>query len=112
MAAYAIANVQSITIGPPIVEYLERIDATLAPYGGRFVVHGDPPEVREGEFVGDVIVIEFPELEAAVAWYESAAYREIVSLRTDNSDGWAILIDGVLGDHRATDVLDVGARGA
>jgi len=42
MTAYAIANIQSITIGPAIVEYLERIDATLAPYGGRFLIHGDP----------------------------------------------------------------------
>ncbi|HTP18000.1 MAG TPA: DUF1330 domain-containing protein [Solirubrobacteraceae bacterium] len=42
MTAYAIANIQSITIGPAIVEYLGRIDATLAPYGGRFLIHGDP----------------------------------------------------------------------
>jgi hypothetical protein len=60
MTAYAIANIQSIAMGPPIVEYLERIDGTLAPYGGRFVVHGDPADVREGDFTGDLIAIEFP----------------------------------------------------
>lgn len=32
MSAYAIANIQSIRMGPDVVEYLERIDATLAPY--------------------------------------------------------------------------------
>jgi len=105
MTAYAIANIQSITMGPPIVEYLERIDGTLAPYGGRFVVHGDPADVREGDFTGDLIAIEFPNTAAAVGWYESAPYREIAPLRTDNSDGWVVLVDGVSPDHRATDIL-------
>ncbi len=105
MSAYAIAHIQSIDLGPPIVEYLERIDATLAPYQARFLIHGDPADVREGEFGGDLIVIEFPDRDHAVGWYESAAYREIVSLRTENSQGWVVLIDGVPSDHRATDVL-------
>jgi len=105
MSAYAIAHVQSITMGPPIVEYLERIDATLSPYRGKFIVHGDPAEVREGHFTGDLIAIEFPDRDAAVGWYESAAYREIAPLRTENSDGWVVLVDGVPADHRASDIL-------
>jgi hypothetical protein len=40
MSAYAIAHVQSVTPGPEIAEYLLRIDATLAPFQGRFLVHG------------------------------------------------------------------------
>jgi hypothetical protein len=32
--------VQSVTPGPEIAEYLLRIDATLAPFQGRFLVHG------------------------------------------------------------------------
>ena len=108
MTAYAIANVQSISMGPAIVEYLERIDATLVPYDGRFLIHGDPADIREGEFIGDLIAIEFPDQDRAEKWYESAAYRDIKPLRTDNSDGWAILIGGVSLDHRATDILAAG----
>jgi uncharacterized protein (DUF1330 family) len=104
-SAYAIAHVQSATPGPEIVEYLQRIDSTLAPYGGRFLVHGDPADRREGGFNGDLIVIEFPDREHAVAWYESPAYREIVDLRTRNTTGWVVLIEGVPADHRATDIL-------
>ncbi len=105
MTAYAIAHLQSVELGPGIVEYLERIDATLEPYDGRFVVHGGPIEVREPPFDGSVIVIEFPDGERAVRWYESDAYQRILHLRTDNSVGWAILAEGVPASHRATDVL-------
>jgi len=105
MNAYAIAHLHSVRVGPDIVQYLERIDATLEPFGGRFIVHGGPIDVREGELAGDVIVIEFPDRESATGWYESPAYQEILPLRTDNAEGIAFLVDGVPADHRATDVL-------
>ena len=114
MTAYAIAHLHSVRVGPDIVQYLERIDATLAPFGGRFIVHGGPVDVREGEVPGDMIVIEFPDRERATAWYESPAYQEILPLRTDNAEGTAVLVDGVPADHRATDVLshEAGASAA
>ncbi len=83
--------------------------ATLAPYGGRFLIHGDPADVREGEFTGDLIAIEFPDRDRAEGWYASAAYRDIKPLRTRNSEGWVILIDGVPREHRAIDIL-TGSR--
>jgi uncharacterized protein (DUF1330 family) len=105
MTAYAIANLRSVQAGPDIVAYLERIDATLAPFGGRFLVHGARPEVIEGEWADTTIVIAFPDRERATAWYQSPAYQAILPLRTRNSDGAAIIVDGVSADHRATDVL-------
>jgi uncharacterized protein (DUF1330 family) len=91
-----------------ITEYLERIDDTLAPFGGRFVVHGGQPDLREGTSPGTLIVIGFPDREAAVGWYESPAYQAILPLRTANADGVVFLIDGVGPEHRATDVLAPG----
>jgi uncharacterized protein (DUF1330 family) len=105
MAAYAICHVRRVTMGPPIVEYLHRIDATLAPFHGRFVVHGGSVEVLEGAWVGHLIIIEFPNLEAARGWYRSAAYQAIVRLRTDHSEGECIIVEGVAAGHRATDIL-------
>lgn len=105
MSSYAVAHVQSVNPGPEIVEYLERIDSTLVPFGGRFLIHGDPAEAREGHFSGDLIVIEFPDRDRAIGWYESPAYREIIDLRRENTTGWVVLIDGVPAHHRAVDVL-------
>jgi uncharacterized protein (DUF1330 family) len=109
MTAYAIAHLTSVDMGPDIVRYLERIDATLAPFGGRFVVHRDRPDVRDGEFAGNVIVIEFPDRASATAWYVSEAYQEILPLRTRNARGWPVIVDGVSAGHRATDVLTPAA---
>jgi uncharacterized protein (DUF1330 family) len=103
--AFAVANLRHVTMGPAIRDYLDRIDATLAPFGGRFVIHGGPFERLEGHWSGDLIVIGFPSLEAARAWYGSAPYRAILGLRTDNSVGDVILIDGVSDNHRASDIL-------
>ena len=105
MTAYAVAHLQNVNVGPDIVAYLERIDATLEPFGGRFIIHGGEKDVREGAWPGDLIVIEFPDRRAAAEWYESDAYREIIHLRTDNSEGSTMIVDGVPAAHRATDVL-------
>ena len=105
MAGYAVGILNNVVIGQPIVTYLERIDETLAPFGGHFVVHGAEPIVKEGAHPGTVVVIEFPDVTSAAAWYDSAAYQAIVGLRTESSDSVVFLLDGVDADHRATDVL-------
>jgi uncharacterized protein (DUF1330 family) len=105
MTAYAIGHLRDVKLGPPITEYLQRIDATLEAFGGRFVVHGGRPEVLEGDWSGDLIAIAFPDLERARAWYASPAYQEILPLRTDNSTGEIFLVDGVDEQHRAIDII-------
>ena len=106
MPAYAVAHMRQVTMGPAVVEYLQRIDATLAPFGGRFIVHGGEVEVLEGSWPGHLIVIEFPDLGQAHAWYESDAYQQILALRTDNSQSDVVMVAGVGRGHLATDVLE------
>lgn len=105
MPTYAVAHLRNVTMGPQIIEYLQRIDATLEPFAGRFLVHGGGVEVLEGAWPGHLIIIEFPDCERVHAWDESAAYQEILPLRTNNSEGDVIFADGVSEGHRATDVL-------
>ena len=105
MPAYAIGHFRKIEMGPPIVDYLERIDASLRPFGGRFLVHGAKPAVKEGDWPGNIVIIEFPDRAKAEAWYNSPAYRAILPLRTENTEGDVILVDGVFAGHRATDLL-------
>lgn len=103
--AYAIAYLRDVDLGPEIVDYLERIDATLAPFGGRFLVHGGPIHAVEGAWPGDVVIIAFPSHEDAVAWYESPAYQAILPLRTEHSDSIAAVLTGLPTGYRAVDKL-------
>ncbi|GAA4984628.1 DUF1330 domain-containing protein [Kitasatospora paranensis] len=95
MTAYAVAHVHSVEFCPDIVEYLERIDATLDPFGGRFLIHGGAVEVVEGSWGEDLILIEFPDRANMLAWYDSPAYREILPLRTRHMVADAVIADGV-----------------
>ena len=105
MTAYAVAHMRQVTMGPQIVEYLHRIDATLKPFGGRFLVHGGDVEVIENDWPGHLIIIEFPDRQQMRGWYDSPAYQAILPLRTDNSHSDVIMVEGVEHPHKATDVL-------
>ncbi|MER8692798.1 DUF1330 domain-containing protein [Mesorhizobium opportunistum] len=106
MTAYAVAHMRQATMGPKIVEYLHKIDATLEPFGGRFLVHGSDVEVIENDWQGHLIVIEFPDREHVRGWYNSPAYQAILALRTDNSQSDVVFVDGVEHPHKAIDVLE------
>jgi len=72
--------------------YLEKVEATVAPYGGKWLAMG-PATVVEGAWPGSVVLMEFPGREAATAWYNSAGYRAILPLRTKNAISDIVLID-------------------
>lgn len=106
MTCYAIGYLRRVRMGSEIADYLRGIDATLAPFGGRFLIHGGRPTHLEGRFEGDLVVIAFDGRAEAEGWYRSTEYAAILPLRTANAEGEVFLIDGVDDDHRATDILD------
>jgi uncharacterized protein (DUF1330 family) len=99
MTAYALAHLHTPSTHDDVLLYLERIQDTLKPFSGEFIVHGPEVEVMEGEWPGTVVIIAFPDLETARSWYNSPAYQEILPLRTDHIAGSAILFEGVRPGH-------------
>ncbi|MFC4018885.1 DUF1330 domain-containing protein [Micromonospora sp. GCM10011542] len=102
MPAFALAHLRTPQLNEDVLTYIERIQATLDPYQGLFRVHGTDVEVLEGDWPGTVVIVEFPDVEAARAWYASAAYQEILPLRTRHIEGSTIIVDGVGPDYDAT----------
>ncbi|MCX5584358.1 DUF1330 domain-containing protein [Streptomyces erythrochromogenes] len=102
MTAYAIAHIRPETMNEDVLTYIETMQSTLDPFGGRFLVHGKEVEVLEGPFPGTVVVIGFPDIERARAWYASDAYRAILPLRTKHIPGEVILVEGVPADYDAS----------
>lgn len=103
--AYAVGCLRARSFGPDVIEYMERIESTFEPLGGQWVVHGAQSEVLEGQWSADVVIIGFPSLEAARAWYRSAAYQEILELRAAHFESQVFLLEGVPPGYRAADTI-------
>jgi len=73
--------------------YLEQVEATVAPFGGKWLAQGAPDRVVEGAWPGSVVLMEFPDRGTAEAWYASDAYQAILPLRTHHTISDLIFID-------------------
>ena len=84
MPAYVISDIGSVA--PEDAEtwkaYVAQAPATIAKYGGRYLARGGDIDVMEGDWSPYAIVIlEFPDRDAAARWYASPEYAELLRLR-------------------------------
>ena len=56
-------------------EYLQLGVPTLAPYGGEILVANGECQALEGAKIGGSVVLRFPDMAAARAWYTSPEYE-------------------------------------
>lgn len=95
MAAYVIASID-VTDPDLYAEYRAQVPATIEQYGGRFVVRGGDKEVLEGSWDPPrIVVLEFPDADAARRWHSSEEYAPLIELRQRASNGHLVLVDGV-----------------
>ena len=95
MPAYVIADVRDAWDAEALDEYRRRNTDAVANHGGRFVVRGGEHEVLEGEWdTRRIVVIEFPDIDAARAWWTSDEYEAIKELRRGASTTNIVLVDG------------------
>ena len=96
MPAYVIASVTEVWDEDKLVEYRKRNTDAVAKHGGRFVVRGGRQEILEGDYAPlRVVVIEFPDLDAARGWYESDDYAPLRELRRSASKTDIYVIEGL-----------------
>ena len=95
MPAYVLAEIE-ITNAEGYKEYSAQVRATLAKYGGRFIVRGGKAHVLEGEWPERRrVMLEFPTVEAARQWWDSPEYEKPKAMRQAASNGRLLLIEGV-----------------
>ena len=93
--AYLAAEIE-VTDPGTYARYRALVLDVIAAHGGRFLVLGGAVEAKEGAPpAGRVVVIEFPDMEAARRFYDSPEYRAILPLRLDASRGRVYLAEGV-----------------
>ena len=90
---YVIGEVE-ITDPAAFQEYAAKVGPTLAPYNARLLVRGKAAG-KEGPLpVGTIVVLEFPSLADAEAWYASAAYTDVLPLRQRAANSLVFLVEG------------------
>jgi uncharacterized protein (DUF1330 family) len=95
MPAYVIAAITDAWDQEKLAEYRERNTDVVAAHGGRFIVRGGSHEVLEGEWNPmRLVIIEFPDMQAAHAWHESDAYAPLIELRQSASATDIVVVEG------------------
>lgn len=90
---YVIVEVE-VTDPAVFREYAAKAGPTLAAHNARLIVRG-PARAKEGPVpVGNIVVIEFPSLADAEAWYGSPAYAEILPLRQRAANSRLFIVEG------------------
>ena len=95
MSAYVVVQ---ITVKDPerYERYKQLAPPSIAAYGGRYVVRGGPSHVLEGEWQPTrLVILEFPDLERARAWWQSPEYAQAKALRQECAETEMLVIDGV-----------------
>jgi len=73
-----------------------RALASITRYGGRYLARAGFVEPVEGTWnPSAIIIIEFPDLERAKAWYRSADYAAALAVRDDAISRNMILVEGM-----------------
>ena len=75
--------------------YGQLAGPTLAGHNAKALVAYGPHEVVEGPEVEGVVIVEFPTMEAAKAWYDSPSYREAREHRFKGADCRAVIVQGL-----------------
>ena len=92
--AYLIANI-TVTDPTRFREYREQVTHVIAKFGGRFLVREGAVHPLEGNLgLHSFVVVEFPSMEAARQFYDSAEYAPLLKLRTESSHSSLAIVEG------------------
>jgi uncharacterized protein (DUF1330 family) len=95
MTAYVISDVE-ILDDEMIKKYRLLAQESIAKYGGRYLARGGRVEPVEGAWTPmAIVIVEFPDMARAKAWYQSAAYAEALKVRARALDRRLIFVEGV-----------------
>jgi uncharacterized protein (DUF1330 family) len=95
MAAYVIADIEVLE---PIEyeDYKKLAGPSVAVFGGRYVVRGGKVDIAEGDWTPKrFVILEFPTMAQARAWYDSAEYGQVKAIRHRTAKSRVIFAEGL-----------------
>ena len=97
MSAYVIVETD-VTDAEQYEKYKAASPGAIAAGGGRFLARGGELDVLEGDWQpARLVVLEFEDLAAARAWYESEVYQQAKELRDGAARLRMVAVQGVDG---------------
>jgi uncharacterized protein (DUF1330 family) len=91
---YAIAEI-AVSDPQAYKPYVAAVGPLVAKFGGAYVVRGGEAVAKEGDAPnGRIVVIEFPSLAAARAFYDSPEYQAILPLRLKAATARVYFVEG------------------
>jgi uncharacterized protein (DUF1330 family) len=85
--AYWISSYRSVSNPEALAAYAKLAGPALTAAGGTFLARGMPAATKENGLEQRTVLIEFPSVEAALAAYNSAGYKEALdALGTNAAD--------------------------
>jgi uncharacterized protein (DUF1330 family) len=93
MTAYVIYEAM-ITDAAQYELYKTAAAASVTAAGGRYIARGGEVESFEGVAPARVVLLEFPDLATATAWYRGDQYTEARALRERACDARMFVVDG------------------
>ena len=95
MAAYVVFIRERITDPAEFALYRQKAAAARGDHPLKRLVFDGNLEVLEGESTDGVVILEFPDIAAAHAWYDSPAYQEAKAHRLRGADHRVLLVQGL-----------------
>ena len=95
MSAYIVVDIE-IHDFERYEQYKRMVPSSIAIYGGRYLTRGGETDVLEGDWTPRrFVIVEFPSIEQARAWWSSPEYAEAKALRQAIATTRMILTDGL-----------------
>lgn len=95
MSAYVIADVEVLD-SAAYEEYRQQVPATIAAFGGRYLVRGGVLKVLEGDWSPKrCVILEFPSMAQLKAWYDSPAYVPLRAIRQRSTKSSLVMVEGL-----------------
>lgn len=95
MSAYIVFVREQMTDRQAYDKYIEQAAPTLAAYQGEIIVFNGESEALEGNAIDGSVILRFPDMEKARAWYRSPEYSRVKDMRINATVGRAVLLNGV-----------------
>ncbi len=83
--AYWISAYRSVDNADALAEYAKLAGPTLTEAGGKFLARGLPAAVKESGAMQRLVLIEFENVQAALAAYDSPGYKAALKALGDNA---------------------------